>query len=199
VFAARLSFLLDPSTSLAEEVKMLNWYAISTLSGQEKRAKRDLEFRFHSLGLDGQLKRVVIPSETVVIESKGKKRECERRVMPGYLLVNMHLTEESLYAVNTTPGLGGFVGSDNSRPVPLSREEVARFLRTEEAPIKKKELTFRVGEEVRIVSGPLTDFEGFVEEVNEDRRKLRVVTRIFERDTPVEVGYDQVERKNKDA
>lgn len=171
---------------------MYSWYAVKATPGREARAKRDIEHRMSSLGLTHLLRRIVVPSETVIVERNGQKKEAERRTMPGYVLVNMCVTDDSWAAVKGTPGVGGFVGAEG-KPVPLTMVEVERLVGRQANSRKIKHL-FEVDQTVTVRQGhALAGFEGRVAEVNEEQRKLRVMIEIFEREVPTELSFDQVE------
>lgn len=172
---------------------MNSWYAVKTVPGRETRAKRDIEHRFASLGLSNQLRQIAIPSETVIVERNGQKRESEKRTMPGYLLVNMRFNDDSWSAVKTTPGVLGFVGG-GGYPVPLSAEEVGRLLG--HATTRTAKALFALGDIIEIKQGhPLAGMNARVDEVNDEARKLRVAIEIFERETLAELSFDNVARK----
>ncbi|MGI8630989.1 MAG: transcription termination/antitermination protein NusG [Solirubrobacterales bacterium] len=172
---------------------MFRWYVINTYSGHEKKVKQNLEHRIHSLSQERFVRQVVVPTEQVSETKDGKKIQVEKRTMPGYVLVNMELTDDSWGLVKNTPGVTGFVGAE-SQPVPLSKPEVDRLLHREVAARPRTKAQFSIGEQVKVVSGPLSDFSGEIAEINEDAAKLKVLVSIFGRETPVEVGYDQVKK-----
>jgi transcription termination/antitermination protein NusG len=172
---------------------MFRWYAINTYSGHENKVKHNLEHRVVSMGQKGNVRQVVIPTEQVSEVKDGQKVQTERRTMPGYVLVNMELNEDSWGLVKNTPGVTGFVGAQN-KPVPLSQPEIDRLLNRETAERPRMRAQFSVGESVKVVSGPLSDFSGEISEINEDAAKLKVLVSIFGRETPVEVGFDQVKK-----
>ena len=171
------------------------WYIIHTQTGQEMKVKAALEGKIQQ-GLSGnQIGTVLVPTERVTEVRSGKKRISERKFFPGYLLVEMEMTDESWHLVRTTQGVTGFIGAGR-RPVSLSEEEVAEILRqTEERKDKPTpRVTFQKGEGVRVIEGPFTNFSGVIEEVNAARGKLKVLVSIFGRQTPVELEFWQVER-----
>ena len=172
---------------------MFRWYAVNTYSGHENKVKQNLEHRVLSLGQQGNVKTIVIPTEQVSEMKDGQKVSTEKRTMPGYVLVNMELNEDSWQLVKGTPGVTGFVGPQN-KPVPLSQAEVDRLLKREVAERPRTRAQFAVGESVKVVAGPLSDFSGEISEVMDDAAKLRVLVSIFGRETPVEVGFDQVKK-----
>jgi transcription termination/antitermination protein NusG len=172
---------------------MFRWYAVNTYSGHEKKVKQNLEHRTQSLGQQRNVRQIVIPTENVSEMKDGQKVQVERRTMPGYVLVNMDLNEDSWGLVKNTPGVTGFVGSAQ-KPVPLNQTEIDRLLNRETAERPRTRAQFSIGESVKVVSGPLSDFSGEISEINDDAAKLKVLVSIFGRETPVEVGFDQVKK-----
>ena len=172
---------------------MFRWYVINTYSGHENKVKQNLEHRVSSLNQQRSVRRVVVPTETVQEMKDNQKVTVEKRTMPGYVLVNMDLNEDSWAVVKGTPGVTGFVGASNE-PVPLTQGEVDRLLHREVAVRERTRAKFSIGESVKVISGPLSDFSGEIAEINEDAAKLKVLVSIFGRETPVEVGYDQVKK-----
>jgi transcriptional antiterminator NusG len=172
---------------------MFRWYAVNTYSGHEKKVKQNLEHRVVSLGQQRAVRQIVIPTEQVSEMKDGQKVQTEKRTMPGYVLVNMELNDDSWSLVKNTPGVTGFVGPQN-KPVPLSQPEIDRLLNRETAERPRTRAQFSIGESVKVVSGPLSDFSGEISEINEDASKLKVLVSIFGRETPVEVGFDQVKK-----
>jgi transcriptional antiterminator NusG len=169
------------------------WYVIHCYSGYENKVRHNLEQRIESMGVKDKIYDVVIPTQEEIEVKDGKRRVVERHVFPGYVLVNMILTEESWYVVRNTPGVTGFVGMGND-PTPLRPEEVSHILRRMEAEAPHIKVTFRVGERVRIVDGPFHDFRGTVSEIDMERTKVRVMVNFFGRETPVELDFLQVEK-----
>ena len=174
---------------------MFRWYAINTYSGHENKVKTNLEHRIDSMGQQPRFRRVVVPTEQVVETKDGQKVQTEKRILPGYVLVNMDLNDDAWTVVKNTPGVTGFVGAGN-KPVPLSQPEVDRILRTGTAlgERPRAQVEFSLGESVKITSGPLSDFDGEIVDVNPDQQKLTVLVDIFERQTPVEVGFEAVKK-----
>ena len=172
---------------------MFRWYVVNTYSGHENKVKHNLEHRVVSLGQQRAVRQVVVPTETVTELENNQKVQKEKRTMPGYVLVNMDLNEDSWTLVKGTPGVTGFVGASNE-PVPLTQPEVDRLLHKEVATATRTRAQFAIGESVKVVSGPLSDFSGEISEINDDAGKLKVLVSIFGRETPVEVGYDQVKK-----
>ncbi len=172
---------------------MFRWYVINTYSGHEKKVKANLEHRIETMGARQRVRQVVVPTETVTELKDGKREEKEKTTMPGYLLVQMDMSDETWVLVKNTPGVTGFVGSAQ-KPVPLNQSEIDRLLNRETAERPRTRAQFSIGESVKVVSGPLSDFSGEISEINEDAAKLKVLVSIFGRETPVEVGFDQVKK-----
>ena len=172
---------------------MFRWYVINTYSGHENKVKANLEHRVETMGARQRVRQVVVPTEQVSELKDGQRVAVEKRTMPGYVLVNMDLNEDSWGLVKGTPGVTGFVGASNE-PVPLTQGEVDRLLHREVAVRERTRAKFSIGESVKVISGPLADFSGEIAEINEDAAKLKVLVSIFGRETPVEVNYDQVKK-----
>jgi transcription termination/antitermination protein NusG len=175
---------------------MFRWYVINTYSGHENKVKANLEHRVKSMSQEDVVRRVVVPTESVIETKDGQKVQTERRLWPGYVLVNMDLTDDAWILVKNTPGVTGFVGSQN-KPVPLSQPEVDRMLHVSQAVAQapqKSRAEFELGESVKVTSGPLADFDGEIAEINEDQGKLKVLVSIFERQVPVELEFDKVKK-----
>ena len=172
---------------------MFRWYVVNTYSGHEKKVKQNLEHRVHSLGQERAVRQVVVPTETVSEMKDNQKVSVEKRTMPGYVLVNMELNDDSWQLVKGTPGVTGFVGASNE-PVPLTQPEVDRLLHREVATKVATKAQFSIGESVKVISGPLSDFSGEISEINQDAQRLKVLVSIFGRETPVEVGFEQVKK-----
>ena len=173
---------------------MFKWYVVNTYSGHENKVMTNLKHRIKSMGQEERIIDVVVPTEQVVETKENKEKvTTERRVFPGYVLVKMELTDDTWSLVKNTPGVTGFVGPRNE-PVALSPGEINRILHTAAVERPKAKAEFTVGEVVRVISGPLSDFSGEVSEVNDDQQKLKVMVSIFGRETPVELAFDQVKR-----
>ena len=164
---------------------MFRWYVVNTYSGHENKVKQNLEHRVVSLGQQRAVKQIVVPTESVSEMKDNQKVTVEKRTMPGYVLVNMELDEDSWTLVKGTPGVTGFVGASNE-PVPLTQMEVDRLLKKEVAVRERTRASFGIGESVKVISGPLSDFSGEISEINEDAARLKVLVSIFGRETPVE-------------
>jgi len=173
---------------------MFRWYVVNTYSGHENKVKTNLEHRIESMGQRPQFRRVVVPTETQIETKDGQRVQTEQRVLPGYVLVNMAMSDEAWNVVKNTPGVTGFVGA-GAKPVPLSQTEVDRILHTGATADRPRAVAqFELGESVKVTSGPLSDFDGEIVDVNADQQKLKVLVNIFERQTPVELGFDQVKK-----
>jgi transcriptional antiterminator NusG len=171
-----------------------DWYVVHTYAGYENKVKTNLESRIHTMQMEDKIFRVHIPMEDVMEIKSGKKQVVQKKVFPGYLLVKMFYDNDSWYVVRNTPGVTGFVSAGTgSKPTPLSKREIEKIL-----VVKKEEakpavrLGFDEGDVVRITSGPFADFNGTISEINADQAKLKVLVNIFDRETPVELSFDQV-------
>ena len=180
---------------MATEAGTKQWYIVHTYSGFEERVKENLTQRVDALGMRDKFGEVKIPTETLVEMKGGKKREVQRKFFPGYILVEMDMSDDAWHLVKNTPKVTGFVGT-GKKPTPLTPEEVDQILTqvvsTKEKP--KPKHVYEHGEHVRIIDGPFTNFTGVVEEVNLDRNTLKVMVTIFGRSTPVELEFIQVAR-----
>jgi len=173
-----------------------DWYVIHSYSGYENKVKANLETRIKSMHMEHRIFNVHIPMEDVIEIKNGKKVTVPKKVFPGYLLVRMTLDDDSWYAVRNTPGVTGFVGGSN-KPTPLSRREVERFLgfqKESEKPKARFKPDWEVGEMVRVVTGPFADFNGKIEDMDIDQSKVTVLVSIFGRDTPVELGFADIQK-----
>ena len=169
------------------------WFVIHCYSGYENKVRHNLEQRIETMGMKDMIFDVVIPTQEEIEVKDGKRRTVERHIFPGYVLVNLILTEESWYVVRNTPGVTGFVGMGNN-PTPLRPEEVAQIVKRMEAESPTVKVTFKQGERVRIIDGPFNDFRGVVSEIDMERTKVRVMVSFFGRETPVELDFLQVEK-----
>ncbi len=177
----------------SEEDDKRAWFVIHCYSGYENKVRYNLEQRIETMGMKDMIFDVVIPTQEEIEVREGKRRSIERHVFPGYVLVNMILTEESWYVVRNTPGVTGFVGMGND-PTPLRPEEVSQILKRMEAEAPHVKVTFKAGERVRIIDGPFNDFRGTVSEIDMERAKVTVMVNFFGRETPVELDFLQVEK-----
>jgi transcription termination/antitermination protein NusG len=170
-----------------------DWYVIHTYAGYENKVKANLRSRISSMNVEDRIFEVVIPMEDVMEIKQGRKQVVQKKVFPGYLLCRMYLDDDSWYVVRNTPGVTGFVGS-GAKPTPLSDKEINRILQVKPEDKKKlrPRLEFEEQESVRVTSGPFANFTGTISEINVDQSKLKVLVNIFGRETPVELGFDQV-------
>ncbi len=169
------------------------WFVIHTYSGYENKVKKNLEHRIDTMDVRDKIFHVVIPTEDEIEIRDGQRRTVARKVFPGYVLVQMVMSDESWYVVRNTPGVTGFVGTGN-RPTPLDREEVRRIIRQMRLEAPKVKVGFEVGQSVRIIDGPFIDFAGQVDEINLQKGKVKVLVSFFGRETPVELDFLQVEK-----
>jgi transcriptional antiterminator NusG len=168
-----------------------NWYVVHTYAGYENKVKANLESRITSMDMEDKIFGIVIPVEDVV-EIKGRKKTItQKRVFPGYILVEMRLDDDSWFVVRNTPGVTGFVGA-GAKPTPLSQVEVDKIIRREGFEKPKPKTEFEVGQSVRVIKGPFVDFSGKINEIEVEKGKLKVYIEIFGRETLVELGFDQV-------
>ncbi len=174
---------------------MFQWYVINTYSGHENKVKTNLEHRIDSMNQRHRFRRVIVPTEQVIETKDGQKVQAEKRVLPGYVLVNMDLNDDAWSVVKNTPGVTGFVGAAG-KPIPLSQTEVDRILRTGVATAERAraQVEYSLGESVKVTSGPLSDFDGEIVDVQPDAQKLKVLVSIFGRETPVELAFSQVSK-----
>jgi transcriptional antiterminator NusG len=183
--------ILSPSDQEVDDGR--RWYVVHCYSGYENKVRHNLEQRIETMGMKDKIFDVVVPTEEEIEVKDGKRRTIERRVFPGYILVQMILTEDSWYVVRNTPGVTGFVGMGNE-PTPLRPEEVAQIIRRMEAEAPRVKVTYKAGQKVRIVDGPFNDFIGTVDAIDMERAKVRVMVSFFGRETPVELDFLQVEK-----
>ena len=170
-----------------------NWYVVHTYSGFEEKVKVSIEEKVASKGLGEKIVKILIPTERVVELRGGKKKESDRKFYPGYILVEMELDDETWHLVKGTPRVTGFVGGQN--PVPIPIEEVELIMQqVERGPVSQVKTQYQKGESLRIVDGPFSNFNGFVETVDMDHGRLTVMVSIFGRQTPVELNFFQVEK-----
>jgi len=180
--------------SQEEDDEDKGWFVVHCYSGYENKVRHNLEQRIETMGMKDQIFDVVIPTQEEIEVRDGKRRSIERHVFPGYVLVNMKMSEESWYVVRNTPGVTGFVGMGND-PIPLRPEEVSQILKRMEAEAPTIKVSFKPGEKVRIIDGPFNEFIGTVDEIDMDRTKVRVMVNFFGRSTPVELDFLQVEKQ----
>lgn len=172
------------------------WYVVHAYSGYENKVKNSLAEYVERAGLEDQFGEILVPSEEVVEIRDGKKRTSERKFFPGYVLVQMEMTEESWHLVKSVPQVMGFIGGTSDRPAPITQKEVDRILQRVETSVDKPrpKVIYEPGEMVRVVDGPFKDFEAVIENVDYDKNKLQVSVLIFGRSTPVELEFTQVEK-----
>lgn len=170
------------------------WYFVQVHSSMEKNVERALGERIARSELSDMFGQVLVPTEKVAETRNGKRVETERRLYPGYVLVEMAMTDESWHLVKSTPKVSGFVGGVGNKPRALPQSDVDKVLSLMSGERPRPKIEFTVGEELRVKEGPFADFNAFVEEVNYERNKLKVTVTIFGRSTPVELGFDQVEK-----
>lgn len=188
--------MTEQVTSTETEV---HWYIIHTYSGQEDRVKRNLELRIGSMDVKDKIYQVVVPTEEEIEMKEGKRKSVQRKIFPGYILIQMRMDDESWYVVRNTPGVTGFISSEDERerrpkPVPLEPREVDHILNRMQEPTPRIKVGLAAGQMVRITGGPFAEFMGSVDTVDEDKGKIRVLVSFFGRETPVELDFLQVER-----
>lgn len=189
----------EESAALAQEEEVAEidddrqWYVVHCYSGYENKVRHNLEQRIETMGMKNRIFDVVVPTEEEMEVRDGKRRTVERRVFPGYILVQMLMSEDSWYVVRNTPGVTGFVGMGND-PTPLRPEEVSQIIRRMEAEAPRIKVTYAIGQKVRIIDGPFNDFIGTVDDIDIERAKVRVMVSFFGRETPVELDFLQVEK-----
>lgn len=171
-----------------------DWYVIHTYSGYENKVKANLEKRVDSMNMGDKIFRVLVPVEDELQTNNGKQKIVKKKVYPGYVLVEMVMTDDSWYVVRNTPGVTGFVGT-GSKPIPLQDSEVHKILQYMGLEQRKPRIDFAVGENVRVISGPFENFIGSIDEIYPDKGKVRVMVSMFGRETPVELEYTQVTKE----
>jgi len=170
-----------------------NWYVVHTYSGYEDRVKKNLEQRIRFMDSGSEVLQVVIPTEDEIEVKNGQRRTVTKKILPGYVLVQMKMTDQSWGVVRNTPGVTGFVGSGD-KPTPLQEDEVGKILKQMEAEAPKVKVGFRRGQSVRVSDGPFIDFVGVVDEINTEKGKVKVLLSLFGQETPVELDFLQVEK-----
>jgi transcriptional antiterminator NusG len=174
----------------------LRWYVVHAYSGFENQVKRSLEERIRRYGMEDSFGQILVPTEEVVEMKEGQKRRSERKFFPGYVLVQMEMTDESWHLIKEAPKVLGFIGGTSDRPAPITDAEADAILHRIQIGVEKPrpKVLFEPGESVRVIDGPFNDFSGTVEEVNYDKSRLLVAVQIFGRSTPVELEFSQVEK-----
>ena len=173
----------------------MNWYVVHAYSGFENQVKRSLEDRISRNGMDNKFGDILVPTEEVVEMKEGLKRKSERKFFPGYILVKLELSDEAGQLVTSQPRVTGFLGG-KGRPIPITDREAERLLQQVSEGVERPRttITFDIGEQVRVADGPFASFNGYVEEADDDKGRLKVTVSIFGRSTPVELEYSQVEK-----
>lgn len=169
------------------------WYVVHTYSGYENKVKANLEKRIESMNMEEKIFRILVPMEDEIEMKDGKKKISKRKIFPGYVLVEMFMTDDSWYVVRNTPGVTGFVGS-GSKPIPLDDGEARQIIRQLGGEEIRTRINFSMGENVRVVNGPFENFIGAIDEINLEKGKLRVIISMFGRETPIELDFAQVEK-----
>lgn len=177
----------------SESKQQKKWYVVHTYSGHENKVKVNLEKRTEFMNMGHKIFRIEVPQKTVTKVKDGKRQEKEEKIFPGYVLVEMIMSDDSWYVVRHTPGVTKFVGAEK-RPIPAHDSEIRKILHKAPTQVAKVELDVKFGDKVRIISGPFADFVGDVTEVYPDKEKLRASVSIFGRDTPVELEYNQIQK-----
>ncbi len=180
-------------TAPANNLPIKQWYVVHCYSGYENKVRQAVEQRIQTMGMQDKIFDVIVPTQEEIEIKDGKRRTVERRVFPGYILVEMKLDEDSWYVVRNTPGVTGFVGMGND-PTPLLESEVKNIIRRMEQGAAKVVVDFKVGQKVRIIEGPFNDFIGTVAAIDTDKERVRVMVSFFGRDTPVELDFRDVEK-----
>lgn len=170
-----------------------SWFVIHTYSGYEERVKKNLEQRIKFMDSEGEISQVIIPTEVEIEVKNGQRRNVDKKILPGYILVQMKMSDQSWNIVRNTPGVTGFVGSVN-KPVPLQEEEVSQILKQMAAEAPRVKVGFRKGQSVRVTNGPFIDFVGVVDDISLEKGKVKVLLSLFGRETPVELDFLQVEK-----
>jgi len=172
------------------------WYVVHTYSGYENKVKTNLEKRVESMGMGDKIFRVLVPMEEEIETKDGKKKSVMKKVFPGYVLVEMVMTDDSWYVVRNTPGVTGFVGSSGagSKPTPLLEEEARAILKQMGMEEARPKVDFIIKESVKVIDGPFQNFVGYIDEINAEKQKLKVYVNMFGRETPVELDFTQVEK-----
>lgn len=177
----------------AEHDSDVRWFVVHTYSGYENKVKQNLEHRIDSMEMNDQIFRVIVPTEEEIEIKNGQRRTVNKKIYPGYVLVQMRMTDDSWYVVRNTPGVTSFVGHGN-KPSPLEDDEVKAILKQMEEEAPKVRVSYQVGQAVKITDGPFTDFEGVVDAIDHEKGRVRVLVSFFGREAPVELDFLQVTR-----
>lgn len=169
------------------------WYVVHTYSGYENKVKTNLEHRIESMSMKDRIFAIVVPTEEEVELKDGHKVTTKRKIFPGYVLVEMIMGEDAWYVVRNTPGVTGFVGSGN-KPIPLQEHEVKTIIKQMKVDTPKVKVGYNVGQSVKIIDGPFSEFMGVVDEINAEKGKIKVLVSFFGRETPVELEFNQIAR-----
>lgn len=175
------------------EENQKQWFVVHTYSGNEERVQRNLEQRIKYMDSEGEICQVIVPTEEEIEVRNGQRHTVTKKILPGYVIVQMKMSDQSWSIVSNTPGVTGFVSS-GGKPVPLREEEVTRILKQMEAEVPKVKVGFRKGQSVRVTDGPFIDFMGVVDDISPDKGKVKVLLFLFGRETPVELDFLQVEK-----
>jgi transcriptional antiterminator NusG len=175
------------------EENQKRWFVVHTYSGYEERIKRNLEQRIKFMDAGDEISQVIIPTEDEIEVRNGQRRTVTKKILPGYIIVQMKMTDQNWNVVRNTPGVTGFVGSGN-KPTPLKEEEVDQILKQMAAEAPRVKAGFRQGQSIRVVDGPFIDFVGIVDEISSDKGKAKVLLSLFGRETPVELDFLQMEK-----
>ncbi len=170
-----------------------NWYVLHTYSGYEESVSKNLQQRIESLGMDDKIFNIIVPKEKKIKIKKGKRKVTEEKIYPGYILVEMIVTDDSWYVVRNTPNVTGFIGA-GTIPIPVSKEEIDSLKKRMEVDEPQYNIDVEAGDMVKITDGPFKDFDGQVSEVDEEKGKIKVLVNMFGRDTPVELDYLQIKK-----
>ncbi len=168
------------------------WYVVHTYSGHENKVKANLERRIGSTGMQDMIFRVLVPTEEKIETKQGKKKVVNKKVFPGYVIVEMVMTEQTWYIVRNTPGVTGFISS-GTKPLPLPDQEIKEILKGMGIKEARPEIAYRVGQSVKVTDGPFEEFVGIIQEIYPERGKIKVLVSMFGRETPLELDFDQVE------
>ena len=181
-------------TGIAAEPAKGQWYVLHTYSGYENKVKKSIETRIEALDLTDRVYEIVVPTQDEIEIRSGQRHTVQKKVFPGYVLVRMEMDDDTWYALRNTPGVTGFVNINNI-PIPLPDTEVQSIMKGMTAEAPRVRITFQVGDTVRITDGPFADFRGEIDEINQERGKIRVLVSFFGRETPVELDFLQAERE----